>query len=55
MVVKLALGVQFIAASAARRGGDQDFADEMEHEQWPGPRDPGFYVDDSDTSGGDGA
>lgn len=54
-VVKLALGVQFIAASAARRGGDQDFTGEMEREQWPGPRDPGFYVDNADTCSGEEA
>ncbi|MDF0545447.1 MULTISPECIES: hypothetical protein [Sphingobium] len=43
-VVKLALGAQFIAASAARRLGDQDFADEMEQESWPGPRKAAFYA-----------
>lgn len=43
-VVKLALGTQFIAASAARRLGDQDFAGEMEQDQWPGPRKAAFYI-----------
>ena len=43
-VVKLALGVQFIAASASRRIGDQDFAAELERDQWPGPRNPAFYA-----------
>lgn len=43
-VVKLALGAQFIAASAARRLADQDFAAEMEKDSWPGPRRVTFYT-----------
>jgi hypothetical protein len=43
-VVKLALGAQFIAASAARRLCGQDFAGEMEQDSWPGPRRGAFYV-----------
>ncbi|MEV5022604.1 hypothetical protein MRBLMA1_002461 [Sphingobium sp. LMA1-1-1.1] len=42
-VVKLALGVQFIAASACRRIGNQDFAANLERDQWPGPRSHAFY------------
>jgi hypothetical protein len=43
-VVKLALGAQFIAASAGRRTGKQDFAARLEQEQWPGPRTAAFYI-----------
>lgn len=43
-VVQLALGVQFIAASAARRVGDRDFARDLEQDTWPGARRPDFYV-----------
>ncbi|MBV7519073.1 hypothetical protein [Ensifer sp. ENS12] len=39
-VVKLALGVQFIAASSVRRMADADLALQMETEEWPGPRQP---------------
>lgn len=43
-VVKPALGTQFIAASAARRQGDQDFSSEMEQVSFAGPREVSFYV-----------
>tara|TARA_R110000787_G_scaffold162447_2_gene275809 strand:+ start:7166 stop:8050 length:885 start_codon:yes stop_codon:yes gene_type:complete len=39
-VVKLALGVQFIAASSLRRLASADLALQMESEEWPGPRQP---------------
>ena len=41
-VVRLALGVQFIAASAVRRHSDRDFARPMETGDWPAPRPPLF-------------
>lgn len=41
-VVRLALGVQFIAASSVRRITNCDFALELERDQWPGPREPYF-------------
>jgi len=37
-VVKLALGVQFIAASSLRRLTGADLALQMENDEWPGPR-----------------
>lgn len=37
-VVKLALGVQFIAASSIRRLTGRDMAGDMEQSEWPGPR-----------------
>ncbi|MCF1470114.1 hypothetical protein FS764_24950 [Agrobacterium vitis] len=37
-VVKLALGVQFIAASSLRRIASADLALQMENDDWPGPR-----------------
>jgi hypothetical protein len=37
-VVRLAMGVQFIAASTLRRIGSTDFAAEMETGGWPAPR-----------------
>lgn len=37
-VVRLALGVQFVAASAARRFSDRDLAAQMETGGWPAPR-----------------
>lgn len=43
-VVKLALGVQFMAASAVRRIGSRDVASAMEQDSWPGPRQLAFYV-----------
>jgi hypothetical protein len=39
-VVKLALGVQFIAASSLRRIASADLAIQMETDEWPGPRQP---------------
>lgn len=39
-VVKLALGVQFIAASSLRRMASADLALQMEADDWPGPRQP---------------
>ncbi|MDX9885205.1 hypothetical protein [Thauera sp.] len=39
-VVKLALGVQFIAASSLRRMASADLAFQMETDEWPGPRQP---------------
>jgi hypothetical protein len=39
-VVRLALGVQFIAASALRRVSYADFAAHMETDDWPGLRRP---------------
>lgn len=39
-VVKLALGVQFIAASSLRRLTGADLALQMENDEWPGPRQP---------------
>ncbi|WP_244137728.1 hypothetical protein [Burkholderia sp. BCC1644] len=41
-VVRLALGVQFIAASSVRRVTNRDLALELECDQWPGPRKPFF-------------
>lgn len=41
-VVRLALGVQFIAASTVRRVTSRDFAIDLERDQWPGPRKPYF-------------
>lgn len=41
-VVRLALGVQFIAASALRRVSDADLAAQMETGGWPAPRRPFF-------------
>lgn len=41
-VVRLALGVQFVAASAVRRFSDRDLAAEMEAGGWPAPRPPLF-------------
>lgn len=41
-VVRLALGVQFIAASSVRRLTGCDLASEMERDTWPGPR--GAYL-----------
>ncbi len=41
-VVRLALGVQFVAASAARRFSDRDLAAKMEAGGWPAPRPPLF-------------
>lgn len=41
-VVRLALGVQFVAASAVRRFSDRDLAGEMEAGGWPAPRPPLF-------------
>jgi HEPN domain-containing protein len=41
-VVRLALGVQFLAASAVRRFSDRDLAAEMEAGGWPAPRPPLF-------------
>jgi len=38
--VKLALGVQFIAASSLRRMAGADLALQMETDEWPGPRQP---------------
>ncbi|MFJ9532365.1 hypothetical protein [Herbaspirillum sp. NPDC101396] len=37
-IVKLALGVQFVAASSVRRLTDRDFAAQLEHDSWPGVR-----------------
>lgn len=37
-VVRLALGVQFIAASTVRRYSDRDYAQPMETGEWPAPR-----------------
>lgn len=37
-VVKLALGVQFVAASTVRRLSDRDLAIQMESSGWPAPR-----------------
>lgn len=42
-VVRLGLGVQFIAASACRRIRNQDFAGSLEQDQWPGRRSHAFY------------
>jgi len=39
-VVRLALGVQFIAASSLRRIASADLALQMETDEWPGPRQP---------------
>lgn len=39
-VVKLALGVQFIAASSLRRLTGADLALQMESDEWPGSRQP---------------
>lgn len=41
-VVRLALGVQFLAASAVRRFSDRDLAADMEAGGWPAPRPPLF-------------
>ena len=41
-VVRLALGVQFVAASMLRRISDTDLAAEMEAGGWPAPRRPFF-------------
>jgi hypothetical protein len=41
-VVRLALGVQFVAASTVRRYSDRDFAAPMETGDWPAPRPPWF-------------
>jgi hypothetical protein len=41
-VVRLALGVQFVAASAVRRFSDRDLAVQMESGEWPAPRPPLF-------------
>lgn len=41
-VVRLALGVQFVAASAVRRFSDRNLAAEMETGGWPAPRPPLF-------------
>lgn len=41
-VARLALGVQFIAASTLRRVSDVDLALEMEADGWPAPRRPFF-------------
>lgn len=41
-VVRLALGVQFLAASSIRRLTERDMAAEMEQSEWPGPRKPFF-------------
>lgn len=41
-VVRLALGVQFLAASTVRRFGSRDLAAEMETGDWPAPRRPFF-------------
>lgn len=41
-VVRLALGVQFIAASTVRRVSTRDFAASMETGGWPAPRPPLF-------------
>ena len=38
--VKLALGVQFIAASSLRRMAGADLALQMENDEWPGTRQP---------------
>nr|WKF57010.1 hypothetical protein HUO10_001486 [Paraburkholderia busanensis] len=43
-VVRLALGVQFIAASALRRISGRDFALQLERDQWPGSRKPFFDI-----------
>ncbi len=37
-VVRLALGVQFVAASTVRRLTNTDLAAQMEADEWPGPR-----------------
>ena len=39
-VVRLALGVQFIAASSLLRIASADLALQMETDEWPGPRQP---------------
>jgi hypothetical protein len=39
-VVRLALGVQFVAASTTRRITGVDIAAQMEAADWPGPRKP---------------
>lgn len=41
-VVRLALGVQFVAASTVRRSSDRDLAAELETGGWPAPRPPLF-------------
>ncbi|MCO5792670.1 MAG: hypothetical protein HEQ21_07610 [Blastomonas sp.] len=41
-VVRLALGVQFLAASTVRRFASRDLAAEMEAGDWPAPRRPFF-------------
>lgn len=41
-VVRLALAVQFLAASRVRRFGSRDLAAEMEAGDWPAPRRPFF-------------
>lgn len=41
-VVRLALGVQFVAASSVRRFSSRDFAADMEIGGWPAPRPPMF-------------
>lgn len=41
-VVRLALGVQFLAASTVRRFGNRDLAAQMEAGEWPAPRRPFF-------------
>ncbi len=41
-VVRLAIGVQFLAASTVRRFGDRDLAAGMETGRWPAPRRPLF-------------
>ena len=43
-VVRLALGVQFLAASTVRRFGDRDLAAAMETGGWPAPRRPLFAL-----------
>ncbi|WP_159876103.1 hypothetical protein [Aquitalea denitrificans] len=42
-VIRLALGVQFVAASSLRRITDADLAIQMEEDDWPGPR-PAFIA-----------
>jgi HEPN domain-containing protein len=41
-VVRLAVGVQFLAASTVRRFSDRDIASQMESGGWPAPRRPFF-------------
>ncbi len=49
-VVRLALGAQFVAASALRRISDRDFAIKLEIDSWPGPR-RSFFPSASDGQG----